>query len=80
MKSETALVRTKRRVELHTIALVDTALALVVLPNHAELDHTLWDGDDLESLLVLGVLLEEGRVLQGGDELWATVSEKATGL
>jgi hypothetical protein len=35
------------------------ALALVVLPEDAELDDALRDLDDLERLLVLGVLLEE---------------------
>lgn len=59
MEAETTLVRTESRVELHTVALVDLALALVVLPDDAELDDALGDGDNLESLLVLGVLLEE---------------------
>jgi hypothetical protein len=34
---------------------------LVVLPHDAELDDALGDLDDLKCLLVLGVLLEEGR-------------------
>jgi hypothetical protein len=59
VEAETALVWTKSRVELHTVSLVDHALALVVLPYDAELDDALRDGDDLESLLVLGVLLED---------------------
>jgi hypothetical protein len=69
VKSQTTLVGTESRVELHTVTLVDLALALVVLPDNAELDDALGDGGNLESLLVLGVLLEEGRVLEGRDEL-----------
>jgi hypothetical protein len=45
---------------LHAVTLVDLALALVVLPNNAELDDTLGNGCNLESLPVLWVLLEEG--------------------
>ena len=44
-------------------------LAFVVLPDNAELDDTLGNGNDLKGLLVLGVLLEESRRLKGGDEL-----------
>lgn len=69
VEAETALVGTESRVELHTVTLVDLALALVVLPDDAELNDTLRDGGNLECLLVLGVLLEEGRGLKGGDEL-----------
>lgn len=70
MEAETALVGTEGRVELHTVALLDLALALVVLPDDAELDDALGDGDDLEGFLVLWVLLEERGGLEGGDELW----------
>jgi hypothetical protein len=70
VEAETALVWTEGRVELHTVALVDLALALVVLPDDAELDDALGNGDDLESLPVLGVLLEDGGAFQGGDELY----------
>ena len=69
VETETTLVGTESRVELHTVALVDLTLALVVLPDDAELDDALRDGGDLEGLLVLGVLLEEGGVLEGGDKL-----------
>jgi hypothetical protein len=64
VETETTLVWAESRVELHTVALVDLALALVVLPDDAELDDALRDRGDLEGLLVLGVLLEEG-----GDKL-----------
>ena len=70
METETALVGTECRVELHAVALLDLALALVVLPDDAELDDALGDRDYLEGLLVLGVLGEEGRGLEGGDELY----------
>jgi hypothetical protein len=74
VQAETALVGTKCRVELDAIALVDIALALVVLPDNAELDDALGDGDDLECLLVLGVLLEDGGALEGGGELWKALA------
>ena len=76
MEAETTLVGTEGRVELHTVAFLDLALVLVVLPDNAELDYTLGDGDDLESLLVFGVLGEERGGLEGGDELCETVSHK----
>ena len=70
MEAETALVGTESGVELHAVSLLDLALALVVLPDNAELDDALGDGDDLKSLLVFGVLGEEGGGLEGGDELY----------
>jgi hypothetical protein len=70
VEAETALVRTEGRIELHAVTLVDLALAFVVLPDHAELDDALGDGNDFESFPVFGVLLEEGGGLEGGGELW----------
>ena len=70
VETETTLVGTEGRVELHTVTLVNLALALVVLPDDAELDDALGDGGNLEGLLVLGVLLKEGGRLKGGDELY----------
>jgi hypothetical protein len=69
VETETTFVGTESRVELHTVALVDLALALVVLPDNTELDDALGDGGNLEGFLVLGVLLEEGGGLKSGDEL-----------
>jgi hypothetical protein len=69
VEAETALVGTESRVELDAVALVDVAVALVVFPDYTKLDDTLGDGDNLESLLVLGVLLEDGGALEGGGEL-----------
>lgn len=69
MESQSALVRAQRRVELHSVASVDTQLAIVVLPGDAELQHALGDGHDLEGGAVLGVLLEEGAVLEGAGQL-----------
>ena len=69
MEAETALVGAESRVELHAVSFVDLALALVVFPDNAELNDSLGDRDNLEGLLVLGVLLEEGRGFEGGDEL-----------
>jgi hypothetical protein len=58
VQAQAALVGAERRVELHAVALVDLALALVGFPDDAELDDALGD------------LLEERRLLEGGDELW----------
>ena len=46
-----------------------TYIAGVILPDNTELNNALRDGDDLEGLAVLGLLLEEGGVLEGGSEL-----------
>jgi hypothetical protein len=70
VQAQAALVGAERRVELHAVALVDLALALVGFPDDAELDDALGDRDDLEGVFVFGVLLEERRLLEGGDELW----------
>lgn len=79
MEAETALVGTESGVELHAVSLLDLALALVVLPDNAELDDALRDGDDLKSLLVFGVLGEEGGGLEGGDELYGMLDGVANG-
>jgi hypothetical protein len=68
VKSETTLVWTKGRVELYTISSVDLGLEFVVLPNHSELDDSLWDGDDLEGGSVFWLLFEKAGVLEGGNE------------
>lgn len=69
MQPQTTLVGTEGRVELDAVSAVDLDLAAVILPDDTELDHPLGDGDDLECGAVLGLLLEQGRVLEGVDEL-----------
>lgn len=69
VESQTSLVRAEGGVELDAVAAVDLELAVVILPDDAELDDALGDGDDLEGGAVLGVLLEEGGVLEGADQL-----------
>jgi hypothetical protein len=69
VKSETALVGTESRVELDAVTTVDLEVALVVFPDDAELDDTLRNGGNSESSAVLGVLVEEGAVLEGRGEL-----------
>jgi hypothetical protein len=69
VQTETTLVWAEGRVELNSVAAVDLDLVLVVLPDNAELDDALRDGDDLESSLVFGMLFEEGAVFEGGDQL-----------
>ena len=58
MESQSALVRTKGRVELNTVSTVDLWLSHVIFPYNTELDNALGDGDDLEGSLVFGILLE----------------------
>ena len=70
VETETTLVWAESTVELDTVGAVDLGLELVVFPDDAELDDTLWDGDDLQGGLVFGVLLEEGGVLEGRGQLW----------
>lgn len=74
VQTETALVRTEGRVELHSVTAVDLDLVLVVFPDNSELDDALGDGGNLEGFFVFWVLLEEGRVLEGGGQLWRGVS------
>lgn len=69
MKSETTLVRSQGRIELHAVSSIDLNLVLVIFPHHTELDDALRDGGDLEGGAVFGVLLEQGRVLEGRGEL-----------
>lgn len=70
MEPQSSFVRSKSRVELYAIATVDLHLALIVFPDHTELDDPLWDSSDLESGLIFWVFLEEQGVLEGGDELY----------
>lgn len=66
VQTETSLVWTESRVELDSVSAVDLDLVLVIFPDDTELDDAFWDGGDLEGFLVFWVLLEEGRVLEGG--------------
>jgi hypothetical protein len=69
MESQSSLVWTQSRVELHTVSTVDLDLVLVIFPDDTELDDAFGNGDDLEGGLVLWLLLEEGAVFEGGDKL-----------
>lgn len=69
VEAKSSLVWTEGAVELNSVTVVDLWLKIVVLPDNTELDDTLWDRNDLKSSLVLWVLLEERRVLEGGGEL-----------
>ena len=64
VESETALVRTKCRVELDSVAAVELKLSFVVFPDHAELNDSFWDGGHGESRFVFRVLLEERGVFK----------------
>lgn len=74
VQTQSTLVGAESRVELHAVALVDFAFALVILPYHAELDDALGNGDNLEGFLVLGVLLKDGGAFEGGGELCAELA------
>jgi hypothetical protein len=65
---------------LHTVSTVDLDLVLVILPDDTELDDTLGDGDDAEGGLEFWLLLEEGAVLEGGDQLCEMLERCLVGL
>jgi hypothetical protein len=73
METETTLVGAQSGVELNTETTVHLNLVVVIFPDDTELDDTLGDGDDGESLAVLRVLLEESGVLKGRGELWGNL-------
>ena len=62
MEPKSAFVRTKSGIELDTKSTVHMELALVIFPGDSELNYTLWDCGDFESLLVFRILFEEGAV------------------
>lgn len=78
VESETSLVWTEGGVVLDSETTVDHDLALVGLPDDPELDDSLWDGNDLESLLVLRVCLEESRRVEGRLQLIVCLLELET--
>lgn len=69
METETTLVGTEGGVELDTVTAVDLEVAVVVFPDNTELNDTLGDGGNVEGGAVLGVLLEEGGVLESVGQL-----------
>lgn len=74
MESETALVRSQSRVELHTVAPVDLNVALIIFPCDPELDDSFWDCGDLKGFPVFRVLLEKAGMLEGRGKLFENVS------
>lgn len=48
-------------------------LTLVILPDNTELNDALGDGDHLEGLAVLGLLLEKSGVLESRGKLWGRI-------
>lgn len=79
VQTQTTLVGAQGGVELNTVTTVDLDLALVVLPLDAELDDALRDGSNLEGGTVLGELLEQGAVLEGGGQLVVGLLELGLG-
>lgn len=65
MKTNTALVWTQGRVELHTVSSVDLHLSFVVFPYYSKLNDSFGDGGNLEGGLVFRILFEEGGVFEG---------------
>lgn len=80
MEPETALVRAQGRVELHTVTSVDLEVAVVIFPDDSELDDALGDGGHAQGGPVLRVLLEEGAVLEGADQLCDALAPAILGL
>ena len=78
MEAEAALVWSQGGVELDTVATVDLQLVLVILPDHAELNHALGDCGDLERSLIFWILLEKRRVLESGTKLYGDVSKPSS--
>lgn len=60
---------------MYSVTSVDLTFTLVIFPNNAELNDSFWDSHDLEGLLVLWVLLEQGRVLESGGKLLVSLLE-----
>lgn len=60
-------MKLKCETHLNTETIVNLRVSLVVFPNDTELNNTLGDLDNLESLLVFGVSSQEG--LQAGGKL-----------
>jgi hypothetical protein len=75
VETKTSLVGAESGVELDTVSTVDLHVAVVVLPDNTELDHTLGDGNDGKGGLQLGRDLKELGGLEGGDQLWMDVSQ-----
>lgn len=69
MKAQSSLVGSQGGIELDAISAIDLDLALVVLPDDAELNDSLGHGCHFQSCLVLWVLGEEGGILEGRCEL-----------
>lgn len=59
VQSETTLVWTEGRVELHTVTYVDFDFTVVIFPWNAELDDTLRDLNDTQSSFVFWLLFEK---------------------
>lgn len=73
VETESSLVWTESAVKLNSVTVVDLWLKVVVLPDNTELDDALWDRDDFKGGLVLWVLLEERRVLEGRGQLCSDI-------
>jgi hypothetical protein len=69
VETETTLVGTESGVELDTESTVHLHHTLVVLPDDAELNNALRDGDDRKACLQLWRDLEEFGGLEGRDQL-----------
>lgn len=74
VETESALVGAESRVELDTEGAVDLHGSGIILPGDAEGDDTLGDRDDGEGCSQFGADLKELGRLEGGDELWDSMS------
>lgn len=69
MKAKSSFIWSQRGIELDSVASVELNLSLVIFPNDSELDYSFRNRTNRKSLLVLGILLEEGAILKSGREL-----------
>lgn len=66
VQTESTLVRTESRVELDSVASVDSDRSVILLPGDSELDDSLGNLDDGKGLSVLGLLLQQLAYCQRG--------------
>lgn len=64
MESESTLVWSQGRVELHTVSPIDLDLAFVIFPHDTELNDPFRNRYNLQSCLVFWVLGKEGGIFE----------------
>lgn len=70
MESQPAFIGPKGAIELYSVSAVYLDFSFVVLPRDSELNDALWDCRDLESLLILRMLLKKRALLKSRYQLY----------